>query len=127
VTESWPPKHGVATTRLIVPEEAPADVGPDCAVSVLEPRNAEAVAAPGGLGRVSAVIGILAKAGIAIVPLWLEFAVRAPATQASGGAPTNRNEAGPFRDRRGVFPNMVKQLQRRMVKGRLSGLVKSGE
>jgi hypothetical protein len=37
------------------------------------------------------------------------------------------NEDGPFHDRHGVFPNMVKQLQRRMVKGRLSGLVKSGE
>jgi hypothetical protein len=45
----------------------------------------------------------------------------------SSGAPTNRNEDGPFRDRRGVFPNMVKQLQRRMVKSRLSRLVKSGE
>jgi hypothetical protein len=112
---------------LIVPEEAPADVGPDCAVSALEPRNAEAVAAPSGLGRFSAVIGILAKAGIAIAPLWLEFALWAPATQASGGAPTNRNEDGPFRERRGVFPNTVKQLQRRMVKSRLSRLVKSGE
>ena len=110
-----------------MPEEAPSDVDPDCAVSVLEPRNAEAVAAPRGLGRFSAVIGILAKAGIAIVPLWLEFAVRAPVTQASGGAPANRNEDGPFRDRRGVFPNIVKQLQRRMVKSRLSSLGKSSE
>jgi len=25
-------------------------------------------------------------------------------------APANRNEDGPFRDRHGVFPNMVKQL-----------------
>jgi len=117
----------VATTRLIVPGEAAADVGPDCAVSVLGPRNAEAVAAPGGLGRVSAVIGILAKAGIVIAPQWLKLAVSAPTIQASGGAPANRNEDGPFRDRRGVFPNKVKQLQRRMVKSRLSGLLKSGE
>jgi hypothetical protein len=69
----------------------------------------------------------LAKAGIVIAPLWLEFAVWAPATQASGGAPTNRNKDGPFHDRHGVFPNVVKQLQRRMVKSRLSGLVKSSE
>jgi hypothetical protein len=62
-----------------------------------------------------------------IAPLWLELAVWAPATQASGEAPTNRNEDGPFHDRHGVFPNMVKQLQRRMVKRRLSGFEKSGE
>jgi hypothetical protein len=102
-------------------------VDPDCAVSVREPRNAEVVATTGGLGRVSAVIGILAKAGIVIAPQRLELAVWAPATQASGGAPTNRNEDGPFHDRHGVFPNTVKQLQRRMVKSRLSGLMKSGE
>jgi hypothetical protein len=39
----------------------------------------------------------------------------------------NRNEDGPFHDRHSVFPNIVKQLQRRMVKSGLSGLVKSGE
>jgi hypothetical protein len=117
----------VATTRLIVPGQAASDVDPDGAVSVLEPRNAGAGAAPAGLGRVSAVIGILAKAGIVIAPLWLELAVWAPATQASGGAPTNRNEDGPFHDRHGVFANMVKHLRRRMVKSRLSGLPKSGE
>jgi hypothetical protein len=42
-------------------------------------------------------------------------------------APANRNEDGPFHDRRGVFSDTVKQLQRRMVKSRLSGLMKSGE
>jgi hypothetical protein len=42
-------------------------------------------------------------------------------------APTNRNEDGPFHDPHGVFSDTVKQLQRRMVKSRLSGLMKSGE
>jgi hypothetical protein len=62
-----------------------------------------------------------------IAPQWLELALWVPATQASGAAPTNRNEDGLFHDRHGVFPNTVKQLQGRMVKSRLSGLLKSCE